>query len=76
MSPALSPGTHQVIDVASAGEATNANPVDAEFPLHGKILIADDIGVNRQLFELNVRRFFGKGWSVVSAETAEEAVDT
>jgi len=54
--------------VSSLGE------FEHEFPSSGTMLHVDDIGVNRQLFELNVRRFFGKGWALISAETAEAAV--
>jgi len=40
-----------------------------------QVLFADDVGVNRQLFDMNVRRFFGKGWSVKTVATAQEAVE-
>ena len=51
-----------------------SHAASAQLPPHGVMLLADDIGVNRQLFEMNVRKFFGRGWSVVSVATAEAAV--
>ena len=50
-------------------------PTSKGFPTQGTILVADDVGINRNITEMNVRRFFGKGWVCTTVGTAEAAVE-
>lgn len=61
---------------------TTAAPVDAPvseqavaLEPHLRVLVADDQQTNRRLLRRAFSNFFGEGWEVTEASTAEEALD-
>ena len=60
---------------APVKEPPQAASLEPVFAPHLRVLVADDQQTNRRLLERAFTKFFGEGWSVAEASTAEQALE-
>lgn len=60
---------------AAAAVSEQAVGLEPAFAPHLRVLVADDQLTNRRLLERAFTKFFGEGWSVTEASSAEQALE-
>ena len=60
---------------AAAAVSEQAVGLEPAFAPHLRVLVADDQLTNRRLLERAFTKFFGEGWSVTEATSAEQALE-